>query len=336
MSARTADPGGAGIGISLSIGKGGLGVRATAGKIGIGGAGATGTVGMGSTVGVPPSSTSSISSSTNSISSSTSTTSASTSTHPSDLNSNNSELAPSPMAMSAVCYLSLCYPSTDGNAITHFIHSDFDNYNIKSDIGASTQTASASSHSSISGGNPAGTGSSLTTTPSLTTNPTKISTMDSSSPKDVLSAGAIAGTAIGLLFVLAGSVGIFILVYRRRHQAVMANLVHVSPLLTDNVAHTESGGDNFGMITPQEKSSYIHYPSISQTEPGSEIRQSSFIPGLNPLLLVPPQGDGDPDDRRVTVETIIIERMAEHIHYLESQLAGDGFSEAPPPTYVSS
>ncbi|KAF9063438.1 hypothetical protein BDP27DRAFT_1335108 [Rhodocollybia butyracea] len=200
---------------------------------------------------------------------------------------------------------------------------------------SSKQTVSTSSHSSISGGSHAGTSSSLTTTS------TKISAMDSMTPKNALSTGAIVGTATGLLFVLAASVTIFIFVHRRRHQTVRANLSRVSPLLTDDVAHTKSGGANItpnGTINPQEKSRYIHHPSVSQTEPRSEIRQSSFIPGLDPLVLVSAQGDGDrdPDNRRVTVETNIIERMAEHIHYLESQLAGDGFSEAPPPTYVSS
>ncbi|KAF9058495.1 hypothetical protein BDP27DRAFT_575471 [Rhodocollybia butyracea] len=107
----------------------------------------------------------------------------------------------------------------------------------QSDIVASKPTVSTSSDSSISGGSHARTSSSLTATSTK-------SAMDSPTPKDALSKGAIVGTAIGLLFVLAASVGIFILVYRRRHQAVMANLGRVSPLLTDDWVHIESGGAN--------------------------------------------------------------------------------------------
>ncbi|KAF9077389.1 hypothetical protein BDP27DRAFT_1357485 [Rhodocollybia butyracea] len=97
-------------------------------------------------------------------------------------------------------------------------------------------------------------------------------------------------------------------------------------------------------LSPQEKSRSIQPDhtnriSMSHIEPDlSHIRQSSFIPGLDQLLLHSlasvPQGEVD-SARRVTIETTIIGRMVEHIHHLESQLAGDGFSDAPPPTYAS-
>ncbi|KAF9066385.1 hypothetical protein BDP27DRAFT_1330662 [Rhodocollybia butyracea] len=67
------------------------------------------------------------------------------------------------------------------------------------------------------------------------------------------------------------------------------------------------------------------------------MRPSDLDPPLLPSLTsAPPQGDVYPDNTRVTIEAAIIGRMAEHIHHLESQLVGDGVSEAPPPPYVSS
>ncbi|KAF9077144.1 hypothetical protein BDP27DRAFT_1357291 [Rhodocollybia butyracea] len=165
------------------------------------------------------------------------------------------------------------------------------------------------------------------------------SAMDhTTTPKDILSTGAIVGTAIGLLFVLAASISVFMLVYRRRHRVVMENLCRVSPLLVNDGLVHELGGVTTipnGMASPQEKGRYDHTNPINEPE----IRQSSFISGPDPLFLrslalVTPRGDVDSqDDMRVTMDTTMIGRMAEHIHHLESQLAGDGFSDKPPPPY---
>ncbi|KAF9073443.1 hypothetical protein BDP27DRAFT_1360355 [Rhodocollybia butyracea] len=102
-------------------------------------------------------------------------------------------------------------------------------------------------------------------------------------PKDSISTGAIVGTVIGSLFVLAASIGIFMLVHRRRYQTAMASLGRVSPLLIDAVH--EGGTNVIPNGTPsQEKERYIqhnHINSRSQTEPESGIRPSA----LDPLLL---------------------------------------------------
>ncbi|KAF9064457.1 hypothetical protein BDP27DRAFT_1425834 [Rhodocollybia butyracea] len=147
--------------------------------------------------------------------------------------------------------------------------------------------------------------------------------IDAFTPKhSILSRGAIVGTVIGSLFVLAASIGIFVLVH-----GAQAGRCQCHSQWHDIPTKKKS----------QHKHNHInHHTPISQIEPNeSEIRQSGLL--LHSLsTLIPIQGDLDPNDMRATMETTIIGRMADHIHNLESQLAGDGISDAPPPTYVTS
>ncbi|KAF9043695.1 hypothetical protein BDP27DRAFT_1346960 [Rhodocollybia butyracea] len=173
-------------------------------------------------------------------------------------------------------------------------------------------------------------------------------------PKRTIPAGIIAGAVVGTLLFIAASIAIFMLVYRRRkRRAVMSAANRISSLMKQDLTHADLGGSsdsatisNSITALPQEKGEYIQNTQTNraptpQAETESEVSQATSTLSRSPLLQPPPTfrspmlGDTDPDVVRVTLEATI-GRMAEHIHHLEAQLAEDGYSDAPPPTYVSS
>ncbi|KAF9063606.1 hypothetical protein BDP27DRAFT_1334844 [Rhodocollybia butyracea] len=161
-------------------------------------------------------------------------------------------------------------------------------------------------------------------------------------PKRTIPAGIIAGAVVGTLLFIAASIAIFMLVYRRRkRRAVMSAANRISSLMKQDLTHADLGGSsdsatisNSITALPQEKGEYIQNTQTNraptpQAETESEVSQATSTLSRSPLLQPPPTF-------RSPMLEIRIPMMAEHIHHLEAQLAEDGYSDAPPPTYVSS
>ncbi|KAF9064144.1 hypothetical protein BDP27DRAFT_1367447 [Rhodocollybia butyracea] len=174
------------------------------------------------------------------------------------------------------------------------------------------------------------------TTNSTTPTPSGEARQLPTSPKHSISAGVIAGAVIGSLLVLAAGIGIFI-------------IDHISPLEQEMTRDYELDALNVNIGPPSsssslpEKGSQIEIPQaevksifISENSGNSESNFRSSLSG-SPLLPLSTQNPDNVNDVRVQMGRMeaTIGRMAEHMHRLESQLdwAGDGHSDAPPPTY---
>ncbi|KAF9064142.1 hypothetical protein BDP27DRAFT_1426169 [Rhodocollybia butyracea] len=164
----------------------------------------------------------------------------------------------------------------------------------------------------------------------------------SSTPNHSHSAGIIAGAVIGSLFMLSAGIGVFMVVYCRLKRQRRGVPGHISPLEQNTHEYGLGASDidiiPSGITSPSREKGHriqTNYTPVPQAEAAAI--SISGNPQSNSALTL---DNVDQDDVRVKVVRMeaAFGRMVEHMHRLESQLewTGDGHSDAPPPTYVSS